>query len=99
MPSSLGGGGGEIVPPTSNLWLIRIPHASYFTMRFLFLYFSESPVRYAEDSHNSNSGDCRCSGLEKNDDRLEIKPPEIYDADLTALVQLKSFSRKSMRVC
>ncbi|VDL17893.1 unnamed protein product [Hymenolepis diminuta] len=45
-----------------------------------------------DDDDNQNSADCRCSGLEKNDERLEIKPPEIYDADLTALVQLKSFS-------
>ncbi|VDO08532.1 unnamed protein product [Rodentolepis nana] len=45
---------------------------------------------FNDDNHDS--ADCRCSGLEKNDERLEIKPPEIYDADLTALVQLKSFS-------
>lgn len=41
-----------------------------------------------------DSGTCRCSGLTKNDERLEIKPPEIFNGDLTALVQLKSFSRK-----
>ncbi|KAM3188486.1 hypothetical protein ACTXT7_000183 [Hymenolepis weldensis] len=53
---------------------------------------SRQPPLSSIDDDNQNSADCRCSGLEKNDERLEIKPPEIYDADLTALVQLKSFS-------
>ncbi len=41
---------------------------------------------------------CRCGGLAKNDDRLAINPPEVFNGDLTALVQLKSYSRKSLPV-
>lgn len=41
-----------------------------------------------------SGGMCKCSGLEKNDETLEIKLPEVYDGDLTAIVQLKSYSRK-----
>ncbi|VDK35465.1 unnamed protein product [Taenia asiatica] len=42
--------------------------------------------------NGDDSGTCKCSGLTKNDERLEIKPPEVFNGDLTALVQLKSFS-------
>ncbi|KAM7541163.1 hypothetical protein Aperf_G00000039163 [Anoplocephala perfoliata] len=50
----------------------------------------QPPMSNADD--DQANGNCRCSGLEKNDERLEIKPPEIYSGDLTAIVQLKSFS-------
>uniref|UniRef100_A0A0R3X8R7 Fibronectin type-III domain-containing protein n=1 Tax=Hydatigena taeniaeformis TaxID=6205 RepID=A0A0R3X8R7_HYDTA len=45
-----------------------------------------------DGGNRGDSETCRCSGLTKNDERLEIQPPEVFNGDLTALVQLKSFS-------
>uniref|UniRef100_A0A915EXU9 Anosmin 1 n=1 Tax=Echinococcus canadensis TaxID=519352 RepID=A0A915EXU9_9CEST len=45
-----------------------------------------------DGNYSDDSSTCRCSGLTRNDERLEIQPPEVFNGDLTALVQLKSFS-------
>ena len=81
-------------------------HITYAHKYYIFFgYFTLDTSADVQNGNNQVDGDaggtCRCSGLDKNDERLEIKHPEIYDGDLTAIVHLKSFSRKfiSRRLC